>query len=239
LRPLKILPERPGAVRCREMLAWNHRLAKKISEPGFALEPFQTLQQWQRQRLAQSYPDLIEQESYRPACEFFLEELYGGLDFLKRDQEVAKVMSVMVRFLPGKALLTMADAFELQALSLEFDMEMAERLEFTGTMELDVASYGIIYQSCGNRPLRERQILLIRDLGNELAKLVHKSLVVRLIRLMRGPAYAAGFGALQAFLESGVLSFRKLEDPVYFINTIYEREWLSMQKLFAGEAEPF
>jgi hypothetical protein len=221
------------------MLAWNHRLAEKISAPGFALEPFQTLQHWQRQRLAQSYPDLIDQESYRPACEFFLEELYGGLDFLKRDQEVAKVMSVMVRFLPGKALLTMADAFELQALSLEFDMEIAERLEFTGAMELDVASYGIIYRSCGNRPLRERQILLIRDLGNELAKLVHKSLVVRLIRLMRGPAYATGFGALQAFLESGVLSFRKLEDPVYFINTIYEREWLSMQKLFAGEAEPF
>jgi len=197
------------------------------------------LQQWQRQRLAESYSDLIDQESYRPACEFFLEELYAGLDFLKRDQEVAKVMSVMVRFLPGKALFAMADAFELQALSLDFDMEMAERLDSASTMELDVASYGLVYRSCGNKPLRERQILLIRDLGNELAKLVHKPLVVRLIRLMRGPAYAAGFGALQAFLESGVTSFRKLEDPVYFINTIYEREWLSMQKLFAGEPDPF
>ena len=102
------------------------------------------------------------------------------------------------------------------------------------SLELDIASYGGIYRSCGNRPLRERQILLIRDLGNELAKLVHKRLVVRLIRLMRGPAYAAGFGALQAFLESGVLSFRKLEDPYYFINTIYKREWHSMQELFAG-----
>ena len=221
------------------MLAWNHRLAAKISAPGFALVPVQTLQQWQRQRLAESYSDLINQESYRPACEFFLEELYGGLDFLKRDQEVAKVMSVMVRFLPGKALLALADAFELQALSLEFDLEMAERLDSTGAVELDVASYGEIYRSCGNRPLRERQILLIRDLGNELAKLVHKLLVVHLIRLMRGPAYAAGLGALQAFLESGVVSFRELEDPVYFINTIYQREWLSMQKLFAGEAEPF
>jgi len=230
---------RPGAARCREMLAWNHQLAEKISAPGFALEPFQTLQQWQRQRLAESYSDLMNRESYRPACEFFLEELYGGLDFLERDQEVARVMSIMVSFLPRNALLTMADAFELQALSLEFDMAMAERLESTGAVELDVASYGVIYRSCGNRPLREKQILLIREVGNELAKLVHKLLVVRLIRLMRGPANAAGFGTLQAFLESGVLSFRKLEDPVYFINTIYEREWLSMQNLFAGEADPF
>jgi len=232
-------PNRPGAERCREMLAWNHQLAERINAPGFKLESFQTLQQWQRKRLAKTYEDLINQDSYRPACEFFLEELYGGLDFLKRDQEVAKVMSVMVRFLPGKGLLTMADAFELQALSLEFDMEMADLLDASGPVQLDVVSYGNIYRSCGKPLLRERQIQLIRDMGNELAKLVHKLLVARLIRLMRGPAYAAGFGALQAFLESGVFSFRRLDDPVYFINTIYKREWRSMQKLFAGDAEPF
>jgi len=220
--------------RCREMLGWNHEIAQKISEPGFALEPFQTLQQWQRRRLAESYSDLIEQESYRPACEFFLDELYAGMNFLKRDQAVAKVMPVMEKFLPGKALLVMAGAFELQALSLEFDLDMAERLDSSGAVKLDIASYGVIYRSCGNRSLRERQILLIRDLGNELAKLVHKPFLVHLIRMMRGPAYAAGVGALQAFLESGVLSFRKLDDPCYFINTIYNREWLSMQELFAG-----
>ena len=231
--------DRPGATRCRKMLAWNHRLAEKISAPGFELAPFEALQQWQRERLAESYSDLLSQESYRPACEFFLEELYGGLDFQERDQEVARVMSVMVRFLPGNALHIMADAFELQALSLEFDMEMAERLESAGAMDLDVASYGIAYRACGNGPQRERQILLIREVGNELAKLVHKPIVVHLIRLMRGPAHAAGFGALQEFLESGVLSFRQLDDPVYFVNTIYEREWLSMQKLFAADAEPF
>ncbi len=221
------------------MLAWNHRLAEKIKDPGFALETFQMLQNWQRCRLTRSYSDLISQESYQPACEFFLNELYGGMDFLKRDQEVAKVMSVMVRFLPGNALLTMADAFELQALSLEFDMDMAQRLNDTDTTELDVGSYGTIYRSCGRRKLRERQILLIKELGNELSKLVNKGLVVRLIRLMRAPAHAAGFGAFQSFLESGVLSFRKLVDPVYFINTIYEREWQSMQKLFDGDACPF
>jgi hypothetical protein len=221
------------------MLAWNHRLAEKINNTGFAIEPFQLLQQWQRQRLAQSYTDLISQESYQPACAFFLDDLYGGMDFLKRDQEVARVMSVLVRFLPGNALQTMADAFELQALSLEFDIEMAEKLHSADPLSLDVISYGVIYRACGKRALRERQIQLIRDMGNELSKLVHKGLVVRLIRLMRGPAYAAGFEALQSFLESGVVSFRQLEDPVYFVNTIYEREWLSMQKLFAGDADPF
>ena len=158
------MSKQPGAARCREMLAWNQRLVVKIKAPGFPITPFQTLQQWQRQRLANSYSDLIEQENCRPACEFFFEELYAGMDFLKRDQEVAKVMTVLVKFLPRNALFTLDDAFELQALSLNFDMQMAELVDSTGALELDVASYGDIFRACGDRQLRERQILLIRIL---------------------------------------------------------------------------
>jgi len=221
------------------MLARNHLLAAKITAPDFPLKPFQTLQRWQRKRLAKSYSDLSSQESYRPACEFFLDDLYGGLDFLKRDQDVAKVMPLMVKFLPGRFLIAMADAFELQAISLEFDMSMVAHMDSANSTKLSTATYAQIYRSCGDRPLRESQIQLMRDLGRELAILAHKPFVTQLIRLMRGPANAAGFNALQSFLEAGVVSFRTLDDPAYFINTIYEREWLSMQKLFAGEADPF
>ena len=221
------------------MLARNHLLAEKITAPDFPLKPFQTLQSWQRQRLAESYSDLSSQESYRPACEFFLDDLYGGLDFLERDQDVAKVMPVMVKFLPGRFLIALADAFELQAISLEFDMSMVVQMDSADVTTLSTAAYAQLYRSCGDRPLREHQIQLIRNLGHELAKLARKPFVTQLIRLMRGPANAAGFNVLQSFLEAGVLSFRTLDDPACFINTIYAREWLSMQKLFAGEAEPF
>ena len=80
---------------------------------------------------------------------------------------------------------------------------------------------------------------MIRQLGVDLAWLVDKPLVTQLVRLARGPAHAAGFGALQNFLEAGLFSFRKLEDSGFFINTIYQREWLTMQKLFAGNPNPF
>ena len=230
---------RRGADRCREMLARNHLLAKKITAPDFPLKPFQALQSWQRQRLAESYSDLSSQASYRPACEFFLDDLYGGLDFLERDQDVAKVMPVMVKFLPGRFLVAMADAFELQAISLEFDMSMVAQMDSANVTKLSTATYAQTYRSCGDRPLREKQIQIMQELGHELAQLAHKPFVTQLIRLMRGPANAAGFKALQSFLEAGVISFRKLDDPAYFINTIYAREWLSMQKLFAGEADPF
>jgi len=197
------------------------------------------LQQWQRRRLAITYSDLMSRESCRPACEFFLDELYGGLDFLKRDQDLDKVMPVMVRFLPGHALGSLAAAFELQAISLEFDIEVSRILSCEGRDELDLPGYANAYRACGDKPQREKQIELIRRLGIDLGRLVDKPLVSYLVRLLRGPAHAAGFGQLQQFLESGLASFRRLEDRSWFVERIYQREWMAMEKLFAGDEHPY
>lgn len=230
---------KPGAARLYEMLARNHALAGKIDQPAFPLTAFDALQRWQQQRLARSFEDFNRQEGYRPAVEFFLSEIYGGLDFRKRDQDMSRVMPVMVRFLPDRALNTMSEAFELQAISLEFDIEMATWMQTGCVSELDMQSYGEVYRACSDRPGRERQIQLIRKLGYDLDSLVQKPFVNYLVRLLRGPAHAAGFGELQEFLESGLESFRALEDTEYFVETIYDREWAAMRKLFDGEEKPF
>jgi len=230
---------KPGAKRLQEMLARNHRIAERVQQDGFPLRHFDRLQQWQRARIARSFDDLAGQEGYRPAVHFFLSELYGGLDFRQRDQDMGKVMPVMIRFLPDRTLGTMSEAFELQAISLEFDMAMAAEMETRQLAGLDMHSYCEVYRAANDRPGRERQILLIRKLGYDLDKVVRWPLVNYLVRLLRGPAHAAGFGSLQEFLESGLASFRAMEDPAWFVETIYAREWEAMEKMFAGAERPF
>lgn len=230
---------KPGAERLYQMLDWNHRLAGEIEAPGFPLAAFDHLQQWQRSRLARTYRDLMDQDAYRPAVTFFLTELYGGLDFRDRDQDMSKVMPVMRRFLPDKVLYIVSEAFELQAMSLDFDMRMAVYMEQAALTRLDMEEYCRTYRACSDRPGRERQILLIRKLGYDLDNLVNKPLVNTLVRLLRGPAHAAGFGKLQEFLEEGLGSFRALENVGYFNETVYQREWDAMVRMFGGEKEPF
>jgi len=230
---------KPGAKRLQEMLARNHRIAERVQQDGFPLQHFDRLQQWQRARLARSFDDLARQEGYRPAVHFFLSELYGGLDFRQRDQDMGKVMPVMIRFLPDRTLGTMSEAFELQAISLEFDMAMAAEMATRRLLGLNMQNYCEVYRAANDRPGRERQILLIRKLGYDLDKVVQWPLVNYLVRLLRGPAHAAGFGSLQEFLEAGLASFRALEDPAWFVETIYEREWDAMEKMFAGAERPF
>ena len=229
----------PGATRLREMLARNHAVAERVQEADFPLPEFEELQQWQRARIARSFQDLEQMKAYGPAVHFFLSELYGGLDFRERDQDMSKVMPVMIRFLPDRTLETMSEAFELQAISLEFDIEVATEMARRGIGRLDMQLYCDVRRACDDRAGRERQILLIRKLGHDLELLVDKPWINYLVRLLRGPAHAAGFGRLQEFLETGLVSFRALEDPAFFIETIYEREWSALEKLSAGAEQPF
>jgi hypothetical protein len=230
---------KPGAKRFEQMLARNHEFAGRTLEPGFPLAAFNQLQDWQQARLGCSFADLYDRKQYRPAIDFFLTEVYGGLDFRERDQDMGQVMPVMVRFLPDRALVTLSEAFELQAISLEFDERMARYLEAQAIDRLDMDSYGAVYRECSERKGRERQIMLIHKLGYDLEKLVQKSWINHLVRLLRGPAIAAGFGRLQAFLETGLASFRALDDATWFVDTIYEREWAAMERLFRGDPDPF
>jgi len=223
----------------RKALTDSHELAARFDEPGFPLVELEHLQEWQRRRLANSYRDLISQERYAAAGDFFLGELYGGLNFRQRDQQMERVLPVMVRMLREDMLLALAEAFELQSLSLSLDMDMTAALQRSGWHELNTSRYGEIYRICGRPQDRERQIELIGHLGLELNELVHHRLVLFLIRTLRGPARAAGFGLLQSFLEQGLKAFQIMGDGTEFIETIWNNEDKVMRCLLAGDKNPF
>lgn len=225
--------------RLQASLARNHELAGLTRAPGFPAREFAALQQWQRQRLAGTYADLLAEKQFAAAGHFFLEEIYGGLEFRERDQQVARVLPVMARMLPEHMLQTMTEAFDLQALSLELDMDMARHMAAAGLKALDTPAYGRIYRLTGRERDREKQIELIRQLGLELLELVRHRMVLSLIRLLRMPARAAGFGRLQDFLEQGLWAFRQMQDGQHFVLTIHQRELAIMKNLRAGSDQPF
>ena len=163
----------------------------------------------------------------------------GGLHFRERDQEMERVLPVMVRMLRDDMLEVLAEAFELQALSLEFDMEMTANMLDNGWQSLDVDRYVAIYRATGRAEERAEQIELIRRLGLALNELVHHRLVLFLIKTLKGPARAAGFGLLQGFLEQGLFAFQVMGDGTGFVETVWRRESEVSRRLFAGVQSPF
>ena len=199
-----------------------------------------SLKAWQTQRLAATYEDLLANERYRPATEFFLSDLYGPGDFRGRDEGLSRVIPAMCTMLPAGALHTIWTAVRLDRLSESLDLDVAQALRKAKAAErIDEVRYGDAYRVVGRRPEREEQVALTGEIGASLDELTRSRSLRMALVLMRKPARAAGFGDLQDFLERGFNAFRHMEGAAGFLDTVMGREREVMRRLFAGSAKPF
>ncbi|MBK7425083.1 MAG: hypothetical protein IPJ48_19490 [Propionivibrio sp.] len=198
------------------------------------------LREWQAARLARSYAGLLASERFGQAAQFFLSDLYGPKDFSSRDEEVERILPLLVSLLPASALQTIALAIEVDALTEQLDAAMVVELERAGTIDcIDEDAYTATYRQVGRRPERERQIVLIRTTGEALERLAKNSLLTTLLKLMRAPAQLAGLGDLHAFLASGFAAFRRMGNAREFLDCIESTERKLFQNMFSDVAKPF
>lgn len=198
------------------------------------------LRQWQSQRLARSHRDLLESPRYGTPAAFFLSDLYGPKDFSARDEELERILPMVISVLPAAGVRTVGLAVEVDALSEELDAAMVQELRSAGAIDgIDDRTYGDAYRACGARAARERQIALIGETGRALARLTRMPFVALALTLMRGPAHLAGLGELHEFLDHGFNAFKHMGDPSEFLERIRSRETAIMERLFAAHPDPF
>ncbi|MGF1527332.1 MAG: hypothetical protein ACFCBW_11125 [Candidatus Competibacterales bacterium] len=208
---------------------------------GSGLDPRHApLSAWQIQRLRTTYADLLASPRYGQAVEFFCDELYGPVDFARRDHTFERIYPSMVRWLPADALHTVAMAMELNALSCELDQQLVDRLFDTPEVgAVEAKAYVEAYRQCDNYTDRERQIRLVARLGADLERLVQLPLIHTTLKLSRKPAQLMGFGEMQHMLERGFGAFRQMKGSDAFIHTVVQRELTILQRIFARHPEPF
>lgn len=227
---------RPGADHLAGQIARSQELLERLDRDAGRYPRLDELQHWQRRRLGETYDDLRRQDQYRAACHFFLQELYGGEDMRERDRQLERVLPIMSRMLPDDLLHAVGEAMRLQWMSMDFDVRLSRLIEG----ELDQPEYARAYRRMAAWDARREQIALIGDLGRLLQRTVKRPLIRRLVRLMHGPATAAGFGKLQEFLAEGLDAFAEMgDDAGTFVDTIVERETRALEKMEQGSEWPF
>jgi hypothetical protein len=198
------------------------------------------LREWQAGRLARTHAVLLASPRFGEAAQFFLSDLYGPKDFSSRDEEVERILPLLIKMLPASALRTIALAVELDALSEELDSAMIAELCRAGLIDcIDEDAYAAAYRVVGCQAERERQILLIRETGEALDRLARKPLLSGMLKLMRGPAHLTGLGELHEFLERGFNAFRGMGSASEFLDSIESKEQKLLTRLFTGAANPF
>lgn len=214
-------------------LELTEALNMEIVEKGLSKQIYD-LQTWQTTRLLVSHDDLWQTKRFKPAMQFFIDELYGPKDFSQRDAELAKVVPKMSKVLPEKGLISLEAALRLNTLSLQLDLELLKKL---GNDTLNSHSYFLAYRACDNKKQREEQIKLLEDLGLDLAQVVKITGISTILMLSRKPAQIAGVSSLHEFLENGFKAFKKLGKVEDFINPIVSRERSMMKQLFGNSTE--
>lgn len=203
--------------------------ASRAADPAAADYP--ALKEWQAGRLAATYADLLASDRYRPAAEFFLSDLYGPKDFRSRDEELARVVPVMVRVLPARALLTLLEAVKMDMLSESLDTDMVLALRKAHREgDIDLPAYVAAYRACGRREDREQQIALVDRIGKTLDRLTRMPLIRVSLRLMHGPAHLAGLGELHSFLQRGFDAFSFMNGADEFLAIVTARETALMRE---------
>ena len=181
----------------------------------------------------------LQARRFAAATRFFLEELYGERDYRERDAQFARIAGAIERLFPAQVAQLAVDLAQLHALTETLDARMAAHWR-AGASDQASACYVSAWRATGERAQRERQLAVVLHMGRELRRLTAMKSLRLGLRMMRGPAQAAGLGALQTFLESGFDAFGQMGPQAgRFLDAIAEREAGWIATLFdANDAEP-
>jgi hypothetical protein len=221
-------PQADRILQCLQQVAAER--VRRQADPGLAA-CVQEVKRFQHMRFQRTYADLLASPRYTRAAQFFLDDLYGPEDFTRRDEQFARVVPGLVRLFPHEIVGTVASLGELHALSEQFDTAMGAVIDAPA---LDDTQYAVAWRTVGRPADRERQISLMMAVGSALDRYTRNPLLRTSLRLMRGPAAAAGLGVLQAFLERGFDTFRDMRGAQEFLDTVARRERELAAQLFAG-----
>ena len=187
------------------------------------------LKAYQQQRFARTHASLLAHPRYGRAANFFLNELYGPQDFTQRDAQFSRIVPALVRLFPADIVDTVESLAAVHALSERLDTAMAVHLAGAAPAR---ASYVRAWQGTGEPAARARQIELVMRVGEALDRHTRSFMLRASLKAMRGPAKAAGMGALQGFLEAGFDAFGAMRGAKEFLATIQSRETALAKRLF-------
>lgn len=214
----------------------HRRVAGAELAPEYAL-----LRAWQSERLARTYADLLADAQYRPACLFFLSDIYAPRDFSQRDHDLERIHALTPGVAPQQVRQLLANLVELNRLSNQLDEQLVRALvdQLGVTDAITPEQYAEAYRVCDNYPDRVRQIDLIAHAVTQVGTWAHLPMIGVALRLMSGPVRQMGWVEMQDFLERGYAAFRQMRDVSRFVSIVETREKRILDQIYARAADPF
>jgi hypothetical protein len=195
----------------------------------------------QAKRFAGTYADLLASTEFGAAARFFLDDLYSDKDYSQRDAQFSRIAGALQKLFPQQVVATAVFLAELHLLTEELDQQMALAWLACGLQfeTAPVDRYIGCWRTVGRQADRNRQLDMVLSVGKDLDRLTRTTGLRLMLRMMRGPAHAAGLGSLQGFLEVGFDTFASMSGKGSrareFLEIIRDREGKWIERLSTGD----
>ena len=223
------MKSRRYAERLRLFTEKSNAIHEQYLGDAVLLSKYEYFLDWQVAYSLPFYSEFEESAETAAAIEFVISDLIGtGVS--ARDADMSKIIPIMVRLLPAKALRALASAMELNARALEINLNICREL-YAGVNDpvpVSERDYCDAFRRSTSLDEVHDLIRLTINLGHSLKKLVGSTVLGMTLRAMHHPAHAAGFGAMQDFLEKGYGTFHAIDDVDGFL----ERFEIVMTEVF-------
>lgn len=229
-----------NAHRLKRLLLEYHDF-RQLKSAHPLLEDTRRIADWQAERLKATHQDLYQNPGYHTGLEFLLTDLYAPAGMTQRDDNIDRIFPKMVKWLPDHLLGTFAGLVELNLVTQSLDLELAQWFDQRNlsTTAITTSHYCDAYRASGQLTIRQRQLDLVADTGQQLDRYVRNRTLGWLLSMSRGPAEMAELGDLHSFLHRGYSAFRKMDDVDVLIERLIGREKRVMENILAGHPEPF
>jgi hypothetical protein len=195
---------------------------RRFSDADFAKQLAQ-LQQWQHDRMSETYWVLLSSEPEASLIKFFLDDIYPGLDLEHLGNKLGKVGKLLEKLFSDLEMVHLA--IEFNALTSELDDALADEL-FNNMRVSDITpeNYAIAFQTIGGQELRHHQLELILKFTAEAQEIIEDKVVYNAFKLAKYPAKLGGLGSLYDVIARGFKVVRQNPKPLDITRILLKHE---------------
>lgn len=213
-----------AAAKFRQCIRSSNELHIEYLENARLLANYDRFANWQLEYLLPFFSDLHARKGYAEAIDFTMSDL-AGVGISGRDRDLERASPAITRMLPLGALETIAAAAAMNARILKVNLGICKSLQVGNELpdRITIPDYCVACRDASSLEECVELVHLVIGLGRSLKSFIRLPMIGLTLSAMRIPAHAAGFGALQDFLENGYRTFRQIPDIEHFLEEIEVR----------------
>ena len=201
-------------------------------------------QVWLKIRIQNTHHDLFNQKENVLMAQYFIHRLYGGPEFDDLAVQIERLLKYAhkaEKIIPENAIKTGLKSVGLAVLAMQLDEQVAAQLlkDFPVDRVIDDEMMRQTLIKLDQYEARLEQLSLLNDLGGALDKYMRSFIMHTAFKMCKGAASKYRFELMYDFIGEGFVAMKPMKSAANFIHTFTVKEREIVEKVHAGEPNPF